>query len=191
MKASSRNILQDEYPNIKKWVSILWTKRFQKLFAPLNIDYEDFEAEAFLLICKNIDKYDPVKAKLSTFLTAVLNNKLKSWATYLNRNIRKADTYSISINTQADNEMEIADLLQAPTNIEYEAEEKENAVTCVSFLYCLPLREQEIAIKLFSGVSIPDISVQTGYSIKAVKNIIRSIRENVQLNASIYQFRRS
>ena len=186
MTEESQNILRREYSHIRQWIFMLWNTQFNKVFTSLNIDVEEFAAQAMLEICENIDKFNPAKSKLITFVAMVVRNKMKSYATFLNREVRKLNIYIDSLNKiLIDGNTELIDTVQDVTvDISTPIENNEIMRT----IAVLSDFQQDIVKDLVGGLSVEDIAIYRNTTEEKIKDQIKLIQDNIQFRTALFLY---
>jgi len=182
----SQLILQSEYSHITQWIFALWNNQFNKIFIPLNVDFEEFSSQSMLEICENIDQFDPHKSKFITFVSMVIKNKMKSYATYLNRDTRKLNVYCESLNQcikDTDTEL-INTIADASSDIQSAVEETQILKT----ISVLSDFQQTIVKDLVKGFSIEDIAFYHNTTIDKIKSEISLIQDNIQFRTALFLY---
>lgn len=130
-------------------------------------DAEDLVDAIFFAAYQNYDKYDPAKARLSTWIFCIANNRLKNY-------YRDKKDPGESLDDMFDT-VEIA----AEGSIEEAAELEELRAAIADALETLPERERTIIImSYFKNMNSNDIAEQLGLSNSNVRQILsRSLKK--------------
>lgn len=186
MTEESQLILQSEYSHITQWIFALWNNQFNNIFTPLNVDFEEFSSQSMLEICENIDQFDPHKSKLITFVSMVIKNKMKSYATYLNRDTRKLNVYCESLNQcikDTDTEL-INTIPDVSSDIQSTVEEPQILKT----ISALSDFQQIIVKDLVKGLSVEDIAFYRNTTVDKIKSEIALIQDNIQFRTALFLY---
>lgn len=182
----SQDLLRREYSHIRQWIFALWNTQFNKIFTPLNIDVEEFAAQSMLEICENIDKFDPAKSKLITFVVMVVRNKMKSYVTFLNREVRRLNIYSESLNKPlVGGETELIDTIQDISIDICTSIEDEQIMETITVL---PDFQQSIVKDLVRGLSVEDIAIYHNITEDKIKSEIKLIQDNIQFRTALFLY---
>lgn len=182
MNQTHRLLLTDNFKRIKKLCQILWNKRFEKLFSPLGVEYEDYEAQALLEISANIHTYDPTKGtSFLTFCGVIVNNKLKTYATHLNRDKRIINSLTVSLNQTDKTEAELIEGVSDSTLTDLQADFK----TVEKILQVLPKNKREILKLLMYDYTAEEISNKLHLPIMYVKDVASNLHHNPKLIQAI------
>jgi len=195
MEQKCKDLITENYDQILNQIRVLWKKKFEKLFIPLNVTYDDFEGQALLEISLNIPKYDCDKgAKLLTFCSVIINNKMKTYATSLNREKRKINTYAQSLNQSIsdESEIELIDLIQSDSpEVESKITNDDYVKYIKDIIQFLPLRKKKIVEYLIKGYNSEEISKQINIPVCIVKGDILTISEDSNIISAIMARRKS
>ena len=187
MNQEQQDFLKNNFKILQEQIEKLWKTKFKKLFIPLNLSYDDFEGQAFLEICKNIPYYDSSKGtSIKTFCSVIVEKKLKTYATALNRDKRKADTYAQSLNQSMseENDIELIDLIADKPELDT-AIEMENDQAIEKILTILPLQERKILSLKMQGFTNLEISAKTKLDISYVKDVAKHLSDNAELRKAV------
>lgn len=182
MNQIHRQLLTDNFKRIKKLCQILWSKQFEKLFSPLGVEYEDYEAQALLEISANIHTYDPAKGtSFLTFCGVIVNNKIKTYATRLNRDKRIINSLTVSLNQTDETETELIEEVSGNTLTDLQA----NFQTAEKILQVLPKNKREILKLLMYDYTAEEISKKLHLPVMYVKDVASNLHHNPKLIQAI------
>lgn len=143
-----------------------------------NKDIDDFYSIANEVFTDVLRRYDKSQS-FDTFLSSCLLNKIKTEMTARNREKRKSDRLSISIDTPIgeDGNMTIGDTLQSDFNIENELEIEEYfEENTISYLDSLSKTQRKIANMLISGELPSNIKSKLKLTDKQYDNHLQHMR---------------
>ena len=130
-------------------------------------DTEDLVDAIFFAAYQNYDKYDPAKAKLSTWIFCIANNRLKNYYRDKKEPGESLDDMYDSVDIAAEGSVEEA------------AELEELRLAIADALEALPERERTIIImSYFKNMNSNDIALEMGLSNSNVRQILsRSLKK--------------
>lgn len=172
----SKKVIEDNWKDIKRTIDILWNKLFRISYTSSGLDKDDFTEVCSIAICKNIDRWDPEKSGLTSFISMMLKNKACSYLTWANREKRTPNLKNVSFDTV--HETDKAALLQQESFMD----------TDVGFLtlhrvvedYCSRLTENQL--KIFTGI-LDGKSVETiAKEMNRTKRYVRDVRKLISMD---------
>lgn len=172
-------ILNSYYENNAKKLHIVVDKILSKFGGISNKDLDDFYSlanEVFVDVMKRYDNSQP----FDRFLYSCLSNKIKTEMTRRNREKRKADRMSISIDTPIgeDENSTLVDYLYSDCNVEKEVIGEENNEKVEKCLSGLPKVERQIIEMKMENIPVETIKQKLNLSDSQYNNHIKTINEN-------------
>lgn len=171
-------ILNSYYENNAKKLHIVVDKILSKFGGLSNKDLDDFYSLANEVFVDVMKRYDNSQS-FDGFLYSCLSNKIKTEMTRRNREKRKADRMSISIDVPIgeDENMTIGDTLQSNFNIEDEMELEECfEENMLSYLKILSPTQKKIANLIMNGDTPSDIKMKMNLNDKQYENHMKYMR---------------
>lgn len=120
-------------------------KRAHEYSAKFGIDYEEMEAQGFLIYCECLEKYDISKARFTTYLYIQLNRLGDFARTYIRqKGYLMQDYYSNGTDDEVDYEQQVIARQESASVIELLEDAKQHlSVDAYNLLYWIVRREWE------------------------------------------------
>jgi RNA polymerase sigma factor (sigma-70 family) len=175
---------QDE--NIRQTIDILWNLTFHKIFRYLKTDYDDFASEARHHIYNNFPNWDNNKSSFKTFCSLIINTKMRTYATELNRQKRTLDMYAESLSQMIgdDTGLELEDVI---TDGEY-IDISETEMIVADILNSLHFRKEKLIVHcVMDGYTQDEIAKKLHMSKSSVSGVLENIRHKSELRELIHR----
>ena len=151
------NVLKDNWEAFEKQsVKPLWNL-FRRQYKSLGLEYNDFVSISFLILSKELEKYNPDKSSIYTYSIQVLKRRMSDFIrNNYNTDKTRANfcTQSLNVPTADDSDTELVDMIVDSSSL-YKAEN--NILKIKRFFKTLSNRQKEILFLITIGLNADEI----------------------------------
>lgn len=186
MTAEQWEFLVEQDENIKQTIDVLWNLTFHKIFIHLKTDYDDFASEARQRIYDNFSNWDSKKSSFKTFCSLIVNTKMRTYATELNRQKRTLDMYAESLSQMIgdDTGLELEDVVTGGEYIGI----SETEMIVSDILDSLQFRKEKLIVNyVMDGYTQDEIAKKLHMNKTSVAGALENIRQRSEVRQLIHR----
>lgn len=170
------NVLKDNWEAFEKQsVKPLWSL-FRHQYKSLGLEYNDFVSISFLILSKELEKYNPDKSSIYTYSIQVLKRRMSDFIrNNYNTDKTRANfcTQSLNVPTADDSDTELVDMIVDASSL-YKAEN--NILKIKRFFKTLSNRQKEILFLITIGLNADEILSVLDITHEEYSNNMKKIR---------------
>lgn len=170
------NVLKDNWEAFEKQsVKPLWSL-FRRQYKNIGLEYNDFVSISFLILSKELEKYNPDKSSIYTYSIQVLKRRMSDFIrNNYNTDKTRANfcTQSLNVPTADDSDTELVDMIVDASSL-YKAEN--NILKIKRFFKTLSNRQKEILFLITIGLNADEILSVLDITHEEYSNNMKKIR---------------